>query len=187
LNPQNVLHWLSYIDALICTEKHDVALNVIAEARTHGIQSEELDVLTQRAGTSVQNSIQALTNLVAKGEHSSTEISARMFIAKYPLHIFGWRVLGIVMYQRGEFEQALDINKQIVENFPNDAGARSNLGITLLALKQYKLAEESLQRSIEINPSYADTYWNLEELYREQGLLDEAKRAKQKAVMLKLP
>jgi tetratricopeptide (TPR) repeat protein len=107
-----------------------------------------------------------------------------MFIAKYPLHIFGWRVLGIVMYQRGEFEQALDINQQIVENFPNDAGAHNNLGITRLALKQYKLAEESLQRSIEINPSYADTYWNLEELYREQGLFDQADRAKQRAIIL---
>jgi tetratricopeptide (TPR) repeat protein len=64
-------------------------------------------------------------------------------------------------------------------------GAHNNLGTTLLALKQYKLAEESLQRSIEINPSYADTYWNLEELYREQGLLDQAERAKQRAVMLK--
>jgi tetratricopeptide (TPR) repeat protein len=106
------------------------------------------------------------------------------FIAKYSLHIFGWQVLGDVMYQRGEFEQALDMNKQIVENFPNDAGAHNNLGITRLALKQYKLAEESLQRSIEINPSYADTYWNLEELYREQGLLEQAEKAKQRAIIL---
>jgi tetratricopeptide (TPR) repeat protein len=90
------------------------------------------------------------------------------------------------MYQRGEFEQALNINQQIVENFPNDAGAHNNLGITRLALKRYKLAEESLQRSMEINPSHADTYWNLEEVYREQGLLDQAERAKQKAVMLKV-
>ena len=179
------MHWLSYIDALICTEQHDVALKVIIEARTHGIQSEELDVLAQRANDPIQTAIQALTNLFAEGEHSSTEISARMFIAKYPQHIFGWRVLGNVMYHRGEFDQALDINTQIVEKFPNDAGAYSNLGITWLALKQYKLAEESLRRSIEINPSYADTYWNLEEVYREQGLLDQSEKAKWWAVMIK--
>ena len=53
-NPQIEQFWLSYIDALIKTEKFDDAKQVIGQAKTQGVAEEKLNVLKLKLTPNVQ-------------------------------------------------------------------------------------------------------------------------------------
>lgn len=184
-NPGISQNWLRYIEALILAEHPAEARSIIEQAQTYGIQAEALSALAQRASTPSPTRIRALAELCHRSNHLDTEIAARMFIANYPAHVLGWQVLGVVLKETGRLAEAVEVSRQVIIRFPDDANAHNNHGMTLLALKEYLQAEESLRRSIEINPNLAEAHSNLGETLQAQGRLAEAAESYRRALTLK--
>jgi predicted O-linked N-acetylglucosamine transferase (SPINDLY family) len=83
-------------------------------------------------------------------------------------------LLGVIEYQRGNFQEAVvRIGRALLLN-PGDATAQSNLGNAFLQLKQYEKALACFDRALKINPNYADVLQNRGSLLCELGRFEEA-------------
>ncbi len=60
--------------------------------------------------------------------------------------------IAIQMALRGQWEQAVDLNRSILESFPADVDACNRLGKALTELGRYADARDSYMRAIEIDP-----------------------------------
>jgi protein O-GlcNAc transferase len=87
-------------------------------------------------------------------------------------------------YEAGNFQQAEDICKELLEKLPNNAEILYFLGIISLQLHQSDSAIHYLQRSLRINSAYTDAYLALGTAFQQKGLLDEALLSYQKTIEL---
>lgn len=53
----------------------------------------------------------------------------------------------------GDWSEAVDVNRQIIERAPKDADAYNRLGKALFELRRYRSAYEAYQKAIEIDPA----------------------------------
>ena len=60
-----------------------------------------------------------------------------------------------LLNQAGRPEEALEIEQDTVERFPNDANAHNNLSFTLLKLARYEEALASARAALKLNPALA--------------------------------
>lgn len=60
--------------------------------------------------------------------------------------------IAIQMALRGQWEQAVDLNRSILESFPADVDACNRLGKALTELARYADASDSYMKAIEIDP-----------------------------------
>ena len=111
-NPKIEQFWLSYIDALIKTEKFDGAKQVIEQAKKQGLAGERLNSLeAQLASKKEDNSISSvspsqeqLNSLLAhyqNGRYNDAEQLALSLTQEFPKHQFAWKVLGVVLGATG--------------------------------------------------------------------------------------
>ena len=165
-NPKIEQFWLSYIDALIKTEKFDGARQVIEQAKKQGLAGERLNSLeAQLASKKEDNSISSvspsqeqLNSLLAhyqNGRYNDAEQLALSLTQEFPKHQFAWKVLGVVLGATGRKSEAASANQTAVELSPNDAEAHSNLGNTLKELGRLEEAQASYIRAIALKPDYA--------------------------------
>jgi Tfp pilus assembly protein PilF len=84
------------------------------------------------------------------------------------------KALSVASLRRGNFQQAVeDINKAEEIN-PKDPDVHLIKGVIYFALKDYKQAEASYRRAIELKPDYSEARYNLCGLYLTTGNLDGA-------------
>jgi len=74
--------------------------------------------------------------------------------------------------------------KKLVELYPNDERAQSQLGQFYFGQQKYDLAVQYLKKSTEINPNYSSSYNMLGYSYRNLGNFDEAEKAFKKYIEL---
>jgi serine/threonine protein kinase/tetratricopeptide (TPR) repeat protein len=87
---------------------------------------------------------------------------------------------------QGKYTQAIAQYQKALQLTPDNAQVLANLGAAYIDTgdpKQYSLAEQSLQRSIAIAPSYG-AYANLGDLYMQESRFQEAAAASEKALSL---
>lgn len=53
----------------------------------------------------------------------------------------------------GNWSEAVDVNQQIIERSPKDAGAFNRLGKALFELRRYRSAYEAYQKALEVDPA----------------------------------
>jgi hypothetical protein len=58
----------------------------------------------------------------------------------------------IDMAMQARWQEAVEINKEIVTNFPEDVDTYNRLGRAYLELGQYKLSREAYKKSVELDP-----------------------------------
>lgn len=198
--PDNGRYWVSYIDALYRAGQLDEARQILALAKQHGLQGEDVDVLAlrlnddqaaatqsrdtgdahakktarQKSRTPTQQEIDTLVTLFNSGRLNETIALARTFTEHYPQHDFGWKALGAAFRQMGRSADALGPMQKAAALSPNDAEAHNNLGLTLNDLKRHDEAEASYRRAIRINPSFAQAHSNLGVVLHDLNRLDEA-------------
>ncbi|TAN70542.1 MAG: tetratricopeptide repeat protein [Methylobacter sp.] len=107
-----------------------------------------------------------------QGNYVESEIIARAMTERFPLHGFGWKVLGGVLKLQGV--EALEPLRKAAELLPRDAEAHSNFGAALKEQGQFTDAEACYRRALEIKPNFAEAYSNLGNTLREQGRLTDA-------------
>lgn len=91
-------------------------------------------------------------------------------------------MLGNILIQKGNSEEAISCFKKIILIDPDDFGAWYNLGNIH---KNQGEPEEALgyyRKAIDLNPSFVGSYNNIANIYKQLGRTDEAVYAYQKAI-----
>jgi tetratricopeptide (TPR) repeat protein/SAM-dependent methyltransferase len=138
----------------------------------------------QQTGPSPQE-IYALAALFTEGRYPEAATLAQTMTLRFPLHEFGWKVLGAVFKQMGRSADALAPMQKAVVLSPSDAEACSNLGLTLMDLGRRDEAEGSYRRALQIKPDYAEAHFNLGITLKELGRLDESAASFRRALQIK--
>ncbi len=135
--------------------------------------------------TPSQRQLSILLEHYQKGRFSIAETLARSITQEYPNHQLGWKVLGVVLMQKGKKVEALDANQKAVALSPNDAEAFNNLGNTQKELGRLKEAERSYKKVIALKPVFAGGYYNLGVTLKQMGRIKEAAESYRNAIALK--
>ena len=92
--------------------------------------------------------------------------------------------MGLVEYEKGNYEDAIDNYTKAIESHPADAFLYNNRGLAYFELKKYKRAISDYSKAIELRPDYAVAYCNRGLAYFETRSFDEAISDYTKAIEL---
>jgi protein O-mannosyl-transferase len=103
-------------------------------------------------------------------------------LAKNPNTWFGRCNLGVVLFQKGQVDEAVAQYQKALEINPNYVAAHYNLGNALFQKGQLEEALAQYQKAVEINPNDAEAHINLGNALFQNEQLDEALAQFQKAI-----
>ncbi|MEX2187463.1 MAG: tetratricopeptide repeat protein [Pirellulales bacterium] len=93
------------------------------------------------------------------------------------LQDFGPRFqFGLFRYERGDFEFAVDVFRNLAADRPDEPKSRMMLGVALLELDRTDEAEAALRQALALAPNDADVQYNLARLLERTGRADEARK-----------
>ena len=170
-NPKIEQFWLSYIDALIKTEKFDDARRVLSDAQQAGVTAAKL---WANLGVAFQQ----------EKRITDAKIAYEKALALNPKSAAISSNLGAMAREAGELESALEYFEKALEIEPNLAEAHSNLGSTLQGLGRLDEAEASYKQAIALQPDFANAHSNLGNTLKRLGRLDEAEASYKQAIAL---
>ena len=114
------------------------------------------------------------------GRLQAAEQIYRQILTAEPRHADALHLLGVIAFQDGKHETAIDYIKRAIRLNGNVAAFHNNLGGAYFALQgpedPGKLAEAvaCYRRALKLKPDYAEAHNNLGNALRDQGKLDEA-------------
>jgi len=91
---------------------------------------------------------------------------------------------GVDLYQREEYELALEAFDKAIELKPDDADVWSNKGVTLGKLGRYDEALKAHDKAIELKPDLAEAWYNKACAYSRKGDKENALKNLSKAIDL---
>jgi predicted O-linked N-acetylglucosamine transferase (SPINDLY family) len=94
-------------------------------------------------------------------------------------------LLGVIAYQNGDHQGAVDLIAQAIEINSNDSSYHSNQGLALQELKQLDAAIVSYDKAIFLKPNFAEAFYNRGIALQELKQLDAAVASYDKAIELK--
>ena len=171
INPSIAQFWMSYINVLIKLNLKTDAKVVFDLAKNKGIKGKGFDELEKRLSENLE------------GKSLQHRKFANSPNAEDPTH--DQLQLLINLYNRGEFQQALEESQLLAETFPKSAALMNFRGAILKGLGQLRLSIEAYKMALQIKPDYAEAFYNMGNSLKEQGELDEAIDAYQKALTVK--
>ena len=107
------------------------------------------------------------------------------FLQAEPNHADAIHLLGVVAYQVGKHEIAVEYIGRAIGLKGNAAAFHNNLGEAYRALGKFPEAVACCRRALELKPDYAEAHNNLGNALKEQGKLDEAVACYRRALELK--
>jgi len=91
-----------------------------------------------------------------------------------PGHLDALHMLGLVFFQAGQHQKALDLIRQALLGKPNDSGCHVDYGLALAATGQVDAAIAEYRHAISLQPDCVPALNNLANLLQKHGNLDEA-------------
>lgn len=193
--------WLSYIDALIQAGDVEVARKMLALGLQSGLNGKATDSLVVRLGgqdvltatalslkknapnkTARQAQVKCPSNkemskavrLFEQGKLVELQPLANSLIKRFPLHGFGWKLLGNLHHANDRIEEAVRCMKKTVALLPDDAEAHTNLTTALYELGRPAEALPNARRALALDPDNGKVICNLGVTLYALGKLDEA-------------
>lgn len=120
----------------------------------------------------------------AAGRLESAELICRKILQKSPENIDALHLMGLVVLERGEPRQAIQILGEVVTRSPDFAHAHANLGNAYRAAGRPADARASYRRAVALQPRFAPAHTHLGLLLYEQGDLAGALSSCQRAFQL---
>lgn len=102
-----------------------------------------------------------ILTLYGQGKLAETEQAARRLTQRAPAVAFGWKVLGLVLQQMGQSQDALPAMQQAVQLQPRDPEAINNLGTLMEALNQPEHALPHYEQALRLKPDFTPALTNL--------------------------
>ena len=118
------------------------------------------------------------------GQLPQAEALYRQILQQQPGHADALHLLGVIAYQTGRHDVAVDLIRRAVAINPNLPEAYSNLGVALQAQGQLDGAVAAFRQAVALNPNYPGAYGNLGHALHSQGQLDAAIAACRQAIAL---
>jgi tetratricopeptide (TPR) repeat protein len=146
-----------------------------------GEQTLTIDQQVLTIDQAINLSIQRLTS----GRLPEAKSGFQQILQTDPNQPVALHLLGVIAYQTGKHDLAVDLIKKALAIKPDYAEAHYNLGNALRELVKLDEAEASYQKALTINPDSAASHRNLGIVFRKQGKLDEAVVSYQNALSIK--
>jgi tetratricopeptide (TPR) repeat protein len=146
-NPATAQFWLSYIDALIELEQLANANAVLDQARNKGAKGDGFDKLEQRLRelNKKYSPDDTFTETLETNQSSTLDIA-------------------IQLRETGEFNQAIDLLKGAINQFPENADMLALLSHCYLLAEQVDAAKLYLDKAKKIDPENVLVGWNIARL-----------------------
>jgi predicted O-linked N-acetylglucosamine transferase (SPINDLY family) len=127
---------------------------------------------------------------IAIESHRAGDLAAaagiyRQVLARDARHTGAAHLLGIVAYQSGRYDEAIEFISRSISAAPPRADFYSDLGEALRAAGRLEEAVSSYQRAIELAPQYAAAHNNLGSALIAQGKPEEAAASFEQAIRLR--
>jgi protein O-GlcNAc transferase len=122
----------------------------------------------------LNQALDAATRHHAANQLAEAESLYRAIVAQAPNHAETFHRLGVICFQTGRADEAIQLLGRAAELDPRQANYYGNLGVVLADRKQFEAAAGALQRAIAINPNLPEIHNNLANVLNELGRTDEA-------------
>jgi tetratricopeptide (TPR) repeat protein len=112
----------------------------------------------------------------SEGKLEEAESIYKKILDELPDDVNALHLLGIIEYQRGKYESAVQLIQKAIKNYPN-AIFYGNLGMVYNALEKENESVENFEKALELNPEYPNSYlanYNLGISYKSNGEFDKA-------------
>lgn len=187
--PQRRNFWVSYVDVLTMSGRHDEARRASETARQHGF------VIGTGAGrdaapAAAPEGASELATLTAQDRHDEAEALARQLVDANPDHALAWKTLAYAQLRRGNLANALAPLEQAAARLPNDAeldrhrhAARAmHDGLALEQCGEYAQAAERFQAVVDTYPEHPDANHRLGVMAIRLHRPDDGARLMEKAL-----
>ena len=115
-----------------------------------------------RLDSSSEEPALALASILSHcGQNQEAAEVLQGFLQTRPDSVPGIRLLCRVHLHEGEFDRALTLAEKYVRLDPGDSYGHYLLGVSFNGLSHFEKARNGLERSVELNPSFADAYLRL--------------------------
>jgi tetratricopeptide (TPR) repeat protein len=140
---------------------------------------------TQSASFSIPAAIQAALAHHRAGRLPQAEAIYRQILQVTPTYVDALHLLGLIAYQVGNSEAAVELISKAISIMPAYAEAHYNLGNAYQAQGKLDEAIKHYHKALALRPDYAEAYLNIGNAFKKQGKLDEAVRCYSKARTIK--
>ena len=103
---------------------------------------------------------------------------------KKPACPYPYNGKGVILYQLGQYEEAIKLFDKAIEINPNYPEPYTHKGLCLTYLKMYEEALECHNKSIKLNPNHSGAYNNKGKTFVDMGKLKEAMECFNEAIKL---
>jgi len=119
-----------------------------------------------------------------RGRLAEAERGYREILQRDPSHSDALHFLGVVAFQTGNLEPALELVRRSVAMRPDWPIYQNNLGQVLERLGRNDEAASAYTTAIDLDPSYAEAFNNLGRILEKQDLASQAEAHYRKAIRL---
>ncbi len=193
-NPSHWRYWHSYADALLACNKVAESLAILGSAIQHGLDTQEILSLQQKATTAANthtvkeegptavehHQLIALFNAACYAE---LESHVRVLLEQYPHSGFCWNGLGAALQMQGK--DARPALQKATELMSEDAEAHNNLGNAFQDYGEFNHAITSYRRALEIKPDFVEAHFNLGKALQDLGQLNGAASSYEQALAIR--
>lgn len=137
--------------------------------------------IAKQGNTNLQNAIE----LHQQGELEQAEQIYQKLLAVNPINSEVLHLLGVIAYQRGQFQHAINLISIAIEISPDIPDFFVNKGNALQELKLLGEAISSYEQAIALNPNYAEAYINMGAALKDLSRLQDAVKIFDKAILLR--
>ena len=89
------------------------------------------------------------------------------------------------LFNQGRLQEALSESAKLLKKFPNSVVLFNIAGASNAGLKQFDAAIHNYKQALKIKPDYADAYFNMANIFKVKGDLEEAIESYKQALKLK--
>jgi predicted O-linked N-acetylglucosamine transferase (SPINDLY family) len=145
----------------------------------------ELAASPARAAFEIDLTLGKARALHQAGSLTEAEALYREILAVDPKHTDSLHLIGVIAYQRGRNELAVELIGKAIACNDRVAEFHCNIGSALASLGRVCEAEAHWRRAIQLNPDLPEAYNNLGNALKDQAKLDEAEAALRDALALR--
>lgn len=169
-NPNQGQYWISYIGGLVEAGETDAARQMLAEGRRHGLQGQTVEELAHRL-------LQTAGRMRGKSDDTS---SGKRRIEPGEAE----QSQLMTLFAERRYAEIEPLARSLTLRFPNSGLPWKALGVALKMMGRHVEALAPMRQAASLRPQDHETYFNLGEICRENGLLRDAEEACRKALAI---